>query len=45
MVVASGSTLVLLPAVVARFRPSFLWTRASEPAPEAIAATGMVAES
>jgi hypothetical protein len=45
MLVASGSTLVLLPAVVARFRPSFLWAQAPAPATQPIAATGMVAGS
>jgi len=28
MLVSSGSALVVLPAIVARFRPSFLWTGA-----------------
>jgi len=34
MVVSSASALVLLPAVIARFRPAFLWgAAAEEPAP------------
>jgi predicted RND superfamily exporter protein len=41
MLVASGSTLVLLPAVVARFRPSFLWAQTTAGAPHPIAAPRM----
>jgi predicted RND superfamily exporter protein len=44
MLVSSGSALVLLPAVVARFRPGFLWA-AGAPAVDVAGEAGVAAEA
>ena len=44
MLVSSASALVLLPAIVARFRPAFLWTSAGATAELAEEETVQAAE-
>jgi hypothetical protein len=42
MLVSSGSALLLLPAVVAKFRPRFLWAEAARLAPPNPVANGLM---